>query len=445
MRSIRGRLLALAAAWLTVALLAAVLLIGNLLREFVTDRFDAETGAVADALVAALNVDDSGRVALQSRTDDPRFALPFSGWYWQVAADGQVVSRSGSLLDGRLDGPAGDFAGGAGRGADGAGLRVTRRELTIPDSNAAIAITVTAPQAAISDSLQQIIRPLGLSMLGLGLGLIVATVLQVTLGLRSLDRLRADLARVRAGRADRLALPDVSELQPLTTEINAALDQNATLLARSRQHLGNLAHSLKTPLAALANELPGDHRGQQLITRMDRLIGWHLRRARSAGPRVLGQQTPVAPVIDDILMVLRWPLQDKGASVRVDCPADAAFGGERQDLEEMIGNLSENAVKWARSRIVVTVSDAAGRLTISIQDDGPGMADTDAPRALIRGGRLDEHGASGFGLGLAIVSDLAALHGGELRLNRSDMGGLAAVLHLPGLSPAEKSGKTARP
>lgn len=432
MRSIRGRLLVLAAAWLSAALLAAFLFISHLLAEFVTDRFDAEAGAVADALTASLVTDAAGRVAIAAPPTDPRFGLPFSGWYWQVRADGRVVSRSGSLLDGRLDGPGGSFVGGPGIGADGARLRVLRRDVTIPDSDALIAVAVTAPVHEIAASLHQIRRPLAIALIVLGLGLAAASLVQVTAGLRSLDRLGDDLRQVRAGRADRLALPDMRELQPLTAEINAALDQNATLLARSRQHLGNLAHSLKTPLSALSNELPRDHPGQPLITRMDRLIGWHLRRARSAGARVLGQHTPIRPVIDDILLVLRGPIADKGMIVRIDCPPEAGFAGERQDLEEMIGNLAENAVKWGRESLSFLVTQAAGRVSIVIEDDGRGMAETDTPRALIRGARLDESGPPGAGLGLAIVADLAALHGGELRLDRAAAGGLSAVLDLPG-------------
>ncbi|WP_231559163.1 sensor histidine kinase [Paracoccus sp. PAMC 22219] len=323
-RSIRGRLLLLAAVWLTAALLGAFLLIAQLLEDFVTDRFDAETLAIADSLIGQLEVDDD-RVELDDTPLDVRFTLPLSGWYWQVTAGDATVARSPSLLDGRLTGPAGDLTGAVGHDADGAGLRVLRRELTIPDSDALIALTVTAPLAEIDASLAQVVRPLAVALAVLGLGLAAASVIQVTLGLRSLDRLRADLARVRAGDSDRLARPDVSELRPLTSEINAALDQNATLLTRSRQHLGNLAHSLKTPLAALSNELPADHAGQALITRMDRLIGWHLRRARQAGPRLLGQRTPVAPVIDDILLVLRWPLADRGMSADVDCPPTRPF------------------------------------------------------------------------------------------------------------------------
>ena len=429
-RSIRGRLLLLAAVWLGAALLAAFLFISALLDDFVTDRFDAEAGALADALTASLEVEDDGRIELDDAPADPRFDLPLTGWYWQVQAGDRVIARSGSLLDGRLQGPGGDFAGGRGIGADSAALRVLRRQVGLPGSDAPVAVTVTAPRAQIDDSLRQISRPLGIALAVLGIVMAVASVVQVTAGLDSLNQVRRDLARVRAGQKDRLTPPTVTELRPLVAEINAALDQNASLLVRSRQHLGNLAHSLKTPLAALANELPADHKGQALVARMDRLIGWHLRRARSAGPKVLGQRTPVRPVIDDILMVLRWPMQDKGITAQLDCPPGAAFAGERQDLEEMIGNLTDNAVKWGSSRLAITVA-AADRLTIRIEDDGPGMAETDAPRALIRGGRLDEHGASGSGLGLAIVADLAALHGGTLRLERSGLGGLAAILDLP--------------
>lgn len=431
MHSIRGRLLLLAAIWISAALLAAFLFISSLLEDFVTDRFDIEAASIADALTAALEADDDGRVELDKTPFDPRFSLPFSGWYWQISADGAIIARSQSLLDQILRGPEGSFIGGHGIGSDQSSLRVLRRELTIPDSDAQIAVIVTAPGAEINESLQEISRPLGMSLVVLGVGLALASLMQISLGLQSLNHLRDDLARVRAGKTERLRRPEVSELRPLTAEINASLDQNATLLARSRQHLGNLAHSLKTPLAALTNELPSDHTGQKLITRMDRLIGWHLRRARSSGPRTLGQYTPIRPVMDDILLVLRWPMQERGITAQIDCPETTNFPGEKQDLEEMIGNLSENAVKYAASHVRLSASQATDCLTIKIEDDGPGMAETDRSRALIRGARLDEHGPAGFGLGLAIVADLAALHGGELRLERSNLGGLAAILAFP--------------
>lgn len=431
LRSIRGQLLLLAAVWIGAALLAAFLFISGLLEGFVTDRFDAEAQAAADSLIGRLQVQDDGRTELDAIPMAANYDLPFSGWYWQVSADGVPVARSLSLLDGRLDGPEGNLRGASGMDADGAGLRILRQEITLPDTDALIAVTVTAPRSAIDASLSQITRPLAHALLLLWAALAAATLVQVTAGLSSLKRLRLDLAQVRAGKAERLPRPSVTELRPLVDEINAALDQNASLLTRSRQHLGNLAHSLKTPLAALSNELPQDHAGQPLIARMDRLIGWHLRRARSAGPRSLGQSTPIAPVIEDILLVLRWPMADKGMGAETVLPPDARFGGERQDLEEMVGNLCENAVKWGRSRLRISVAQDDARLLLKVEDDGPGMSPDQMPQALRRGGRLDEQGPPGAGLGLAIVADLAALHGGQLRLERSDLGGLSAIVELP--------------
>ncbi|AUH34823.1 sensor histidine kinase [Paracoccus tegillarcae] len=432
-RSIRARMLALAAVWITVALLAAFLAIGAVLDRFVSERYDAELQSVADTLIAGIDVEDDGDIDVDDTPTDPRFQLPLSGWYWQIRADGRLVDKSESLFDAsfaliddsgrRGPGP------GYGRGPQSEPLRVLTESFTIPDSDAQFSVIVTAPAREVWDSLAQVRRPLAISLAVLGLGLAIAVAVQVFAGLGSTRRLGDDLRRVRAGKAERLARPGVSELDPLVAEINAALDQNATLLARSRQHLGNLAHSLKTPLAALSNDLPADHAGQALIARMDRLIGWHLRRARSAQPRTLGQRTPVCEVIDDIMLVLRRPMEEKSMRTEISCPDRVFFAGERQDLEEMIGNLAENAVKWGRSVLRITVLPG---LTIRIEDDGPGMADTDAPRALIRGARLDESGPPGSGLGLAIVADLAALNGGELRLERSDLGGLTAILSLPG-------------
>ncbi|WP_299904256.1 sensor histidine kinase [uncultured Paracoccus sp.] len=431
-RSIRARMLVLAAVWIVAALLAAFLGIGAVLDRFVTERYDAEMRAIADTLIAGVEVEDDG-IELDNPPADPNFSLPLSGWYWQISAEGKVIAKSPSLFEASLSSSAANRPGppriGRGRGPQGEPLRVLNDRFTVPGSEAEITLIVTAPAREVWDSLNEVRRPLAISLALLGLGLAVAVSVQVFAGLGSTRRLGDDLRRVRAGELDRLPRPGVSELDPLVSEINAALDQNASLLARSRQHLGNLAHSLKTPLAALQNDLPADHPGQTLITRMDRLIGWHLRRARSAQPRMLGQHTPVGPVIDDILMVLRRPMEDKAMQAEVICPPQASFAGERQDLEEMIGNLAENAVKWGRGRLRVVVVPG---VTLRIEDDGPGMAETDAPRALIRGARLDESGPPGTGLGLAIVADLAALNGGELRLERSDLGGLAAVLVLPG-------------
>lgn len=445
--SIRVRLLALSALLVSAALIAGYLVIAAILESFILDRFDAETSAVADAIIAGAHVLDDGRLSVGTKPADPRFSIPLSGWYWQLDQGDEVVAKSASLFDSTLD------AQGADRGLAppdtmtgpiiaGAGPQLLRRSFapfTLPDSDDRLLVIVTAPLAEIESSLSDVRRPLAISLVILGIALALAGVVQVTAGLRSLDRLGTDLRRVRSGDAEHLPLPPVAELRPISHEINNLLDHNRNVLARAREHVGNLAHSLKTPLSALANSLPPDHAGQGLIARMDRQIGWHLRRARSsAAPRLLGQRTPVAPVIDDILLVLRRAAQDAGLDVQVDCPPHLAFAGERQDLEEMIGNLTENAVKWAHSRIRLraspgpaTPASLSASLQIAIEDDGPGLSESQYSRALARGSRLDESGPPGAGLGLAIVTDIAALHGGKLALMQSDLGGLRTELTLP--------------
>lgn len=431
--SIRARLLAAAAVWLSIALLAAWWVIGGVLSGFVTDRFDAEAIAIADTIIVGTEVNEIGQVSLKRPPNDPRFEIPLSMWSWQLqTSDQRVVARSPSLLDLYLAPPSGNFIGGRGTGPDGEVLRVLHREFTLPGLDDALAVTVTAPQEEIDAASARVRKPLAIALIVLGAGLASATVAQVALGLRELDRLGRNIRAIRSGSVESVALPRVSELRPIATEINALLDANRSVIGRAREHLGNLAHSLKTPMAALANTLPQDHPGQALIARMDRQIGWHLRRARSAAtPRLLGHSTVVREVIDDILMVLRRATEDRNLSVGVDCPEGSQFSGERHDLEEMLGNLLENSVKYSRSEIRIEVRNLPEHLTISVSDDGPGMSESDYARALSRGGRLDEMGGSGTGLGLAIVADLAALHGGSLTLRRAAIGGLEAQLALP--------------
>jgi signal transduction histidine kinase len=431
--SIRARLFGLSALLIGAALLIGWLAIGTILERFVTDRYDAEAEAVAEALMAAAAIDAQGRMILPSPPADPRFQLPLSGWYWQLEQDGRAVAKSPSLYDNVMKAPAADFSGGPGLGPEDQPLRVLRHGFTLPDSRSAMAVIVAAPMAEIGASLARVRRPLAVSLAVLGLGLGLASVVQVMAGLNSLDRLGRDLRAIRDGRAEALPLPPVAELRPVAIEINALLAENRQVLARAREHLGNLAHSLRTPLAALTNALPPDHPGQALIARMERQIGWHLRRARSAGgARVLGRRSPVAPVVADILMVLGVQVRDRALRVETAIPPDLALAGERQDLEEMVGNLVDNACKWAASRIAVSArAEGPGMLCLTIADDGPGMAEHDHARAIARGGRLDEGGPPGSGLGLAIVADLAALNGGGLALGRSPLGGLAAELRLP--------------
>lgn len=429
--SIRRRLLGLAAIWLTLALVVAYFAISLVLSGFVTDRYSADADAVADTLIANAQVEGTG-ITLTAQPADPRFRLPLGGWYWQINGGSMPLVRSPSLFDTSLSEPPDSKTLASITGPDGELLMARKKTFTLPDNDAQFVAIVALPWSEISAAQTSVRRPLAISLVVLGFGLIAAIFLQVGAGLSSLTAMGRNIREIREGRADTLPLPRVAELRPIAAELNALTAENQATLTRAREHLGNLAHSLKTPLSALSNSLPPDHPAQVLVQRMDSQIGWHLRRARSAGAtRMSATRVSVAEVLDDLLLVLNRPIADRDLQVKTVCNPDLTFPSDRQDLEEMLGNLLENAVKWAATRVTIDVARRDGRLCVQISDDGPGMEENEHIRALTRGVRLDEAGQSGSGLGLAIVTDLATLRGGSVALDQASIGGLQVTLSLP--------------
>jgi signal transduction histidine kinase len=245
------------------------------------------------------------------------------------------------------------------------------------------------------------------------------------------------LARIREGRARQLEGSFPTEIEPLATELNSLIAHSAEVVGRARTHVANLAHFLKTPLTVLANEA-SNARGpladsvDRQVTVMRRQVDHYLARARAAGALdVLGSRTEVASVMEDLARVLPRMHPEKSLIIDVQIPAQLAFRGEREDLEELAGNLIDNACKWARRNIKIEAEMIeTGRLVIRIGDDGPGLAPDERARAVQRGEKLDES-VPGSGLGLAIVRDIAKLYGGEFALGQSNLGGLEASLELP--------------
>jgi signal transduction histidine kinase len=253
-----------------------------------------------------------------------------------------------------------------------------------------------------------------------------------------LRRAREALARIRSGAARRLEGKFPAEIAPLAAELNSLIEHSAEVVGRARTHVSNLAHYLKTPLTVLASEAEADpgvlaEAVKRQVDIMRRQVDHYLVRARAAGALdVLGNRTLVAPVLDDLARVLDRVHAERGIAIAVDCPASLAFRGDRQDLEEMAGNLMDNACKWASSRVAVKALGEGARLVLTVEDDGPGLAPTDLGRVLQRGQRLDES-VPGSGLGLSIVRDISKLYGGGLELGQSPLGGLSAVLDLPAI------------
>jgi signal transduction histidine kinase len=276
---------------------------------------------------------------------------------------------------------------------------------------------------------------LAISLLALAIALVLAMIFQVRLGLQPLERLRRSIVEVRAGRSDRVAEVQPREVQPLVSELNSLLEQNALNLDRARRHVANLAHGLKTPLATLAVALPKDQLGtemHELVDLMERHIRHHLGRARTAalnGPS--RAHTVVAPHIIDLGAVLGKVHADKHVDFSVDIPGDLAVACEEQDFDEMAGNLLDNAFQWTRRKVEVQAGVKDGNsVVLSIDDDGPGFDLEQVPQVLQPGQRLDER-APGFGFGLSITRELAELYGGSLEFQKSPSRGVRVVVTLP--------------
>jgi len=438
--SLRTRLLAGTMVWLVLGLVAGGAALSYAFRHAAESSFDERLEALQVAVVAALEAPRDAPLVMKSALADPRFEQPYSGWYWQVTGAGEPL-RSRSLWDETLAIDASPSSAGAttieaAAGPRGDAIRVATRAITLPGRAEPVLVAVAGPASEVTHAVTRFDRLLFLSLGGLGLALAIAVVVQVVYGLRPLQRLARDLDDVRAGRSARLATDQPAEIAPLAVAMNDVLDHDARLVERARTHVGNLAHGLKTPLSVLALEssrgvVPDADVVAEQVAAMSRLVEHHLSRAAAAGTRrVLGARCPLAPVVTELRATLLRLHAARGLTLDATAPAQAAFAGEREDLEEMLGNLLDNACKWAASRVALRAEHAGGQLLITVEDDGPGVAADDAEVALRRGGRLDE-ATPGSGLGLAIVGELARLYDGSLALTPSAAGGLCARLTLP--------------
>jgi signal transduction histidine kinase len=443
--SLAFRLVASAGLWCALVLSSAGYLLSTLLGDTVERNFDARLGVLLEGLVAGSEIGPEGKLELRLQLGEPRFAQPLSGWYWQINAGERTLDRSASLWDQHLPvapppgprvTPEDQAATSEIPGPLGQELRLLVRAITLPGIEEPLLYAVAGDRAEISAEKRRFDRLLSLALGVLFLGLLGALLLQVRIALLPLRRIEAALAAIRAGTASRLEGRFPTELRPLAHELNALLDHSEALIERARTHVGNLAHGLKTPLAVLTNEAARRDGalaalvGRQ-VAQMRRLVDHHLARARAmATGSILGARTEVAPLLTDLRRTLLKIYAARHLAVEVACPPELAFRGAREDLEEMLGNLLDNACKWARHRVRVRVEREAERLRLTIEDDGPGLAADQRAKVLERGRRLDER-VPGSGLGLAIVADIVELYGGRITIERAETGGLAVTLDLP--------------
>ncbi|WP_407047971.1 ATP-binding protein [Methyloraptor flagellatus] len=457
--SLALRLFVLAAIWSALSLAAAGFVLIAVYRGSVERAFDERLGVYLKTLVGAMaaqSADGGGTFKEPGNVGEPRFELPLSGWYWVVrrAGDGKVLMTSPSLVGEVLALPSdsgvvpGDdrIAKAYIVGPDRQDLRVLEREISFDETaEHAYRIAVAGDAGGLRDDVTAFSTRTALILFLVGLGLVVTTSFQVRLGLSPIERMRQALFRIRAGDAERLDGSFPSEIVPLAQELNALIEANRETMERARTHVGNLAHALKTPLSVITNEArssqaPIAPRIVEQAALMKEHIDHHLERARMAAQRrVIGAVTDVGPIVERLARAMRKIHEQKGVVVEVELAEPVRFRGEKQDLEEALGNLMDNACKWCRGHVVVTVTvEAAARsgdrrfLTVTVDDDGPGLSPEKRAEALKRGRRLDET-VPGTGLGLNIVTELAALYGGRFALADAPLGGLRCELVLPAL------------
>jgi signal transduction histidine kinase len=434
-KSLRLRLLVSGSLGVLLASLAAALWLGQAFAESSERAFDRDLADELQTLIVMAEVEQDGGFILQSEPEDQHYAQLYSGHYWRVVAgDRQFQSRS--LWDGSLELALPERAGRPhlveATGPRGESLRVLVQAVQFPGRQEPVVFMVAADRAQLTADAADFRWLAGGAVAVVAVTLLLLLALQVGFALRPLTRLAETAARVRRGEAASFpgeGLP--SEVAPLADHLNELLVHHDRSVQRARTAAQDLAHALKTPLSVLALEAerPGPQLPAQVqaqVARMRASVDRHLGRGIAADSR---SRTPVLPVVDAMLGMMQRVHRDRGIVFEREPGVEAVFAGGREDLEEMLGNLLDNAGKWAASRVRVRTTPSRDRLVIEVIDDGPGLPPDALQEVTQRGVRLDERTA-GSGLGLAIVQDIAEGYGGQVVLNAGTPG-LTAVLELP--------------
>lgn len=428
-----------AAAWITILLIGGGAALDRVLTSSVEQNFDNQLEYVLTAMIASAEIDSIGEVRFNRALGDQRFLEPNSGLYWQVSGGNTAPLPSRSLWDRSLRPPVEHNDQSIHfRDSDefrDEPLRIAERSIQLPDSDISWTFMVAQNRDSLDAQIRELRSVLVTSFLLLALGLIILAALQTVYGLWPLRAVRKAISQMRSGRESRVtdALPD--EVMPMVNELNALLDHNEKQAEESRRHAGNLAHALKTPLTVIMNSATAqapdlDETVIREATTMRRQVDHHLARARAVGRR--GHSHSRAQVWDSLESVER-AVSRLYSHIRLDMAGDqnVAARVERQDLDEMLGNLIENAAKYGGGSVFVTVEDAGDFVEMLVEDDGRGIPEAERERIFDRGARLDT-GKPGTGLGLAIVRDVVEIYDGTVALEESeDLGGLLVRLRLP--------------
>ncbi len=427
-KSLSCRLLGSALLWICLVLILASMLLATQTEKFLYAQLDDKITLFLDELTADLSITSDGKIHVAGSLADGRFNQPYSGYYWQVR-QGKTYLRSRSTWDSLA-------ALEQGIGPDGQLLKVVSRDIQFSRVNGPVTLTVAIDASTVEETNQQLLTVILSTLLAIGIGVFILLWLLIHWALQPLVRLREDMSGIRTGAKDSLNGRYADEVQGVADDLNKLLFHYTELLQRARTHTGNLAHALKTPLAIIRNqaELLAERDQRVILPAIQQLqarIDYHLGRARLAGStRILAVQSSPAAIVDSLAIVMEKAYYDRDILLVNELDDACYVAVDVRDLEEMLGNLIDNAFKWAKSLIRVHAQIHGPDMCIIIDDNGSGLDTTLCEKVLQRGIRADEQ-IHGSGLGLNIVVDVAHSYRGDIKLSGNAMGGLSARLTLP--------------
>jgi signal transduction histidine kinase len=441
--SIRFRIAIASLVGIAIALAFASSVIGALFEEHATRQFQSALQSRFFQVASLAGQDPkTGELIFRAPANEPRWSSPLSGLYWQAnLPDGKII-RSRSLWDTTLQVHSPDKASFYEINTNQGQHLMARSQAIQLDGVIPIPflLTVAEDTAELDQSIRQFQSQIRWYLTILATALLSMVVLQITIGLSPLSKLKKAMLRLRTGDAACIEGQYPNEFSPLVSDFNSVLEQNKQLVSKAQIQAGNLAHAIKTPLAVITNAIASktihDADFRQLVLEQTRLakeqVDWSLARAKTiTRSRNITLKTPVVGAIQSIVRVMEKIYADKSLMMTIHASESTVqFNGDERDLHEIVGNLIDNACKWASTQVLISISKEKSWVTIAIEDDGPGIAADNYASVVRCGVRLDEF-TPGTGLGLAIVDELLTIYGGKMHMDQSPLGGLKVTVQLP--------------
>ena len=440
MNSLALRLFLSASVWIIFTLFSGGLLLSNVFRESTQKAFEDKLNFFMETLIGASRVDSTSSITVVSELGDPRFFRPYSGWYWQINEKSKTLVRSRSMwdqvftLDKRLIGGRAKFIDETLRqsaqnnpGVSSQNLVVIQREISFPGMSTPITFMVSGNTNEFEKNISRYNNILVSSLVLLGLGLFVSVFLQVKFGLLPLEKIKNSLFKIRNGDATKLEDIYPTEVSPLAKEINTLLDHNEKIISRAKMNVGNLAHALKTPVAVIKNHITAKKNDDVIDSQMiviENYINKYLQKARASATSKL-KKTKID--ITEVIMKMRQIFKKINPELKIIFKSNNEkflIAGSEDDIDEIIGNVMENACKWTKTQVIIEIfKTSKDQIKLCISDDGPGLPEKKMKEVFDRGFRLDEQ-TQGTGLGLNIVKDAVENFSGSVWLEKSKFGGL---------------------